>query len=157
MELKLLVKYLVRVLATEDHRVPPNKRGLHLANEIVYVLVQLRDKIGVTWFPILQVLHASLVFVNLFLEIGWDAQSEVLFDAELGDVDRGSRIDTLRAQLVHVAYGINEVLLQVCLSEQLAKFLLRVVQVLIVSLEMAITNLEKHGVVAETDQSPDHL
>ena len=97
------------------------------------------------------------MLVDLFLEIGWDAQSEVLFDAELGDVDWGSRIDTLRAQLVHVAYGINEVLLQVCLSEQLAKFLLRVVQVLVVGLEMAITNLEKHGVVAETDQSPDHL
>lgn len=103
---------------------PPNVRRLHLANEIVYVLVQLRDEIGVTGLPILQVLHATLVLVDLFLEIGWDAQSEVLLDAKLGDVDRGSWIDSLCTQLVHVAYGINEVLLQVCLSKQVAKLLL---------------------------------
>ena len=90
---------------------PPNERTLHLANEIVYVLVQLRDEIGVTGLPILQVRHAALVLVDLFLEICWDAQSEVLLNAELGDVDRGSWISTRRAQLVHVAYGINEVLL----------------------------------------------
>ena len=111
LKLELLVKCLVWDLAAEDHGVPLNERRLHLANEIVYVLVQLRDEIGVTGLPILQVRHAALVLIDLFLEISWDAQSEVLLDAELGDVDRGSRIGTLRTQLVHVAYGINEVLL----------------------------------------------
>ena len=97
------------------------------------------------------------MLVNLLLEIGWDVQSEVLFDAELGDVDGGSWVFILCAQLVHVAYGINEVLLQSCLLKQLAKFILRVIQVAVVSGEVAITNLEEHGVVAEADQSPDHL
>ena len=90
---------------------PPYVPRLHLANEIGHVLVQLRDEVGVSGFPLLQVLHAALVLIDLFLEISWDAQREVLLDAELGDVDRGSRIGTLRTQLVHVAYGINEVLL----------------------------------------------
>ena len=136
---------------------PPNVPRLHLANEIGHVLVQLRDEIGVSGFPLLQVLHAALVLIDLFLEIGWDAQSEVLLDAKLSDVDRGSRIGTCRAQLVHVAYGINEVLLQVCLGKQLAKLLLRIIQVLVVGREMAISDLEKHGVIAEADQSSDHF
>ena len=136
---------------------PPYVPRLHLANEIGHVLVQLRDEVGVSGFPLLQVLHAALVLIDLFLEIGWDAQSEVLLDAKLSDVDRGSWISTRRAQLVHVAYGINEVLLQVCLGKQLAKLLLRIIQVLVVGREMAISDLEKHGVIAEADQSPDHL
>lgn len=136
---------------------PPYVPRLHLANEIGHVLVQLRDEVGVSGFPLLQVLHAALVLIDLFLEIGWDAQSEVLLDAKLSDVDRGSWISTRRAQLVHVAYGINEVLLQVCLGKQLAKLLLRIIQVLVVGREVAISDLEKHGVIAEADQSPDHL
>ena len=136
---------------------PPNERRLHLADEIVYVLVQLRDEISVSGLPFLQVLHAALVLVDPLLEIGWDAQGEVLLDAELSDVDRGSWISILRAQLFHVAHGVDEVLLEVCLREQVAKLLLRVIQVLLVGGEMAITDLEKHGVVAEADQRPDHL
>ena len=53
LDLELLVKYLVWDLAAEDHGVPLNERRLHLANEIIHVLVQLMDKIGITWLPIL--------------------------------------------------------------------------------------------------------
>ena len=64
---------MVWALAAEDLGMPPNERRLHLADEIVYVLVQLRDEISVSGLPFLQVLHAALVLVDPLLEIGWDA------------------------------------------------------------------------------------
>ena len=114
------------------------------------------DQVCVAHFPFLVLIDASLMLCNFRLETVWHLKVIILFDTKLRDNDRRARIDLL-GELLQVGFGIFKVSLQARLLDQITERSHRIVQTGDICRQMLIILLQKHGVLAETDQFLDNF
>ena len=137
------------LLIADDLHVPVDIL-LHQALEVAEILSILEDKVNVTVLPLLWVVHTTLVLVDPFIQGVRQSHLEVLLDAKLRDVDRLCRVE-LRLDLVQVRQCIVEVGGEASLVDDIAELALRVGEVVDVGHHVLVVLLQKHGVLAETD------